>query len=677
LFNFTGHNILKYGIIASAISLLVLLLFLKPPFKLIKFIPYAIEQYEIDSLEFGPGHPLVYKSALEQLKQFPLPQFRNQHQLMPNFLWMDPSYLGGLLQPNYKMNDCVDRSTAIQAELAENFHYYFLVNTNLKVYKTYRDTNKFAGAWVKYANEHPQVPIAAISFWAQIQPFKSGGNCQAKLAYVYNNQHADSFYVHDSNGKLISRKYPSPLMPLEALACDFVTQSMYVDSLLMSLKRPLAMINENAEVFRLYEDDFLEQDIRIAAEKKKYPKLSWNEFQALKRLEKEIAYRNSFMQKKELANCLYTEYAIDGQNKYRHDYKTVRIINSKINNQYYSTPDFYPRYPNNWKDWQGPWHGLKWLEICRKTEIDLGDNLFSPFVAAGWDSVETNNIRPAQWLGLLKILGAMGAEYYYSGFFNTGKSVAKPENYVWQAAMPAYAQAITSFYEDILRNGKMINVDHFIQYPKNDVPVVIRKSNHKKICLIACTWQTGSNSNKNIGFEKKVEIDLGHKKISVNARRQGSVYIYSEESGNPCFYQLDAWHEYMHPWFWNKNIRLEAELYSENVITETAEKNDYSHFISAALMDKKIEIPFETRSHDNRIKQVILILNNTKNNNKLLLSLNEKLLGKIELSNKNSFTKYVFDIPAEEQKLIAKQHFLKLSVEQAGVKIDRIEIVKN
>ena len=66
--------------------------------------------------------------------------------------------------------------------------------------------------------------------------------------------------------------------------------------------------------------------------------------------------------------------------------RTVRKINIPINHQYYSTPDFYPRYPYNWKKWQGPWHGLKWLSISRKTEIDLGDNLFSPFV----DNVATS-----------------------------------------------------------------------------------------------------------------------------------------------------------------------------------------------------------------------------------------------------------------------------------------------
>ncbi|MFN5711818.1 MAG: hypothetical protein ACK46S_07325, partial [Bacteroidota bacterium] len=53
----------------------------------------------IDTLEFAPGHPQVIIEALEQLQCFPAAQYREHHQLLPNFPWMDPVYLSGLLQP--------------------------------------------------------------------------------------------------------------------------------------------------------------------------------------------------------------------------------------------------------------------------------------------------------------------------------------------------------------------------------------------------------------------------------------------------------------------------------------------------------------------------------------------------------------------------------------------------
>lgn len=644
------------------------------PVNLEHYLPILFTNKEIDTLEFAPAHPSVSISALEQLVEFQAPQFKEHHQLLPNFLWMDPRYLGNFAQENCNVKECVKLSTKIQAALANNWNYYFLVNSNLKAFNTYRDTSTFIGAWVKYANEHKNIPAAAISFWVQVQPNKLISTCSSKIAYAVSHQLPDCCYVHNKDGVKVAGNLPSPLTPVNALQCDFKTQSIYLDSLLNVLQRPLQMINDNGEVFKVYDNHFLAQDQRILNEKNKFRNLNWNEFQAMKRLEKEIAFRNSFMLKPELANCLYTQYAIDGQNNYRHDYKTVRKINTPINNQYYSTPDFYPRYPYNWKKWQGPWHGLNWLNICRKTEIELGDNLFSPFVAAGWDSIEENNIRPAQWLGLLKLLGAMGAEYYYSGFFNTTKTVAKPENYIWQAVMPVYAQAVTSFYEDILRNGSMIYDDGFIQYPTKDVPVVIRKSNQRKIWVITCSWQTGSSYNKNVGEFKEVDINLGHKKIKVKARRQGSVYVYNEENKQATFYQIDAWHQYMHPYYWDKNILLEAELYSNKIVTQANKNDDYTHFSSYATITSSIEIPFTIQGKTKSVKRIALWIKNVANSNTLTIQLNSNSIAKLNIAKKQKAVKYVIPIQSKHKCLINGKNVLTLTALNSGLLIDKVEI---
>lgn len=42
--------------------------------------------------------------------------------------------------------------------------------------------------------------------------------------------------------------------------------------------------------------------------------------------------------------------------------------------------------------------------MVRESEIASGDILFSPFVAAGWSGKAERNLRPAQWLGILKVL---------------------------------------------------------------------------------------------------------------------------------------------------------------------------------------------------------------------------------------------------------------------------------
>lgn len=633
-------------------------------------------QNAIDTLEFAPGHPQVTIEALEQLRCFPAAQYREHHRLLPNFPWMDPVYLSGLLQPGYRVSECVKLSVQLQAELASNWHYYFLVNSNIKAHKGYADTNNFEGAWVSYANLHPELPTAAISFWAQVNPMNSGKECNKKNAFIVSEDLPEYCYIQNQKGDVVQRNFISPIIPISELQCDFKTQSMYVDSLLSAMKRPLQMINENGEVFRLYEEKVLNADKRLVQHKKKYADLNFNQFQAVLRMERELAFKNAFMQKPALSNCMYSVFAIDGQNDYRHDYATMRKINSKINNQYYATPDFYPRYPYNWRDWQGPWHGLKWLEIARETEIKLGDQLFSPFVAAGWDSIEVNNIRPAQWLGLLKILGALGAEFYYTGFFNLGKPFAIPKNYIWQAAMPSYAQGVTSFYEDILRNSKIIGED-LIQYPEYDVPTVIRKSNVQRKWIIACSWQTGSNRNEGVSEYKLVDVNLGHKQIKLKARRQGSVYVYSEENTSPICYQLDAWHEYKHPWHWRKNIILDAELYANQINTYNYVDNDFSEAISAALITNELTLPFKFHGLPSKITSVQLRVKSAVPNTQVELYIDDDHVGAYRLQNGSQFTDITIKLQQAGMNLKNGWHRIRIQTNKPALLLDRIELVLN
>ena len=67
-------------------------------------------------------------------------------------------------------------------------------------------------------------------------------------------------------------------------------------------------------------------------------------------------------------------------------------------------------------------------------------------------------MRPAQFLGLLKCIAALGAEMNYVGFFqpsDDGK-FARSQNWAWVAAVPAYAQAITSMWAELLYDGVLV-----------------------------------------------------------------------------------------------------------------------------------------------------------------------------------------------------------------------------
>jgi hypothetical protein len=71
------------------------------------------------------------------------------------------------------------------------------------------------------------------------------------------------------------------------------------------------------------------------------------------------------------------------------------------------------------------------------------------------------NIRPAQWLGLLKVLTVWGAEFFYAGFFSLSTPFPIPANWVWQAAMPSYAQALVSQTADFYFKSEPLRGDCF------------------------------------------------------------------------------------------------------------------------------------------------------------------------------------------------------------------------
>ncbi|MFN9956205.1 MAG: hypothetical protein ACK55I_24170, partial [bacterium] len=106
---------------------------------------------------------------------------------------------------------------------------------------------------------------------------------------------------------------------------------------------------------------------------------------------------------------------------------------------------------------------------------------------------------------MLKALGMTGAEFYYSGFFSITTPWPDSRNWVWQAAMPSYAQAITSRYEDFLRNGELMSGDVANSYTTPTAQgysfwsgdhrklVVIRRHNTVNKFAITGTIQPNSN----------------------------------------------------------------------------------------------------------------------------------------------------------------------------------------
>jgi hypothetical protein len=100
---------------------------------------------------------------------------------------------------------------------------------------------------------------------------------------------------------------------------------------------------------------------------------------------------------------------------------------------------------------------------------------------AGWSGKAEKNVRPAQWLGLLKIFSAWGAEWFYAGFFNVAfdshRQMPDSGQWCWQGMSPSYAQAVATQAADFTYKGNLVMAD-----PASSYVTMLRE--HLLVCLV-------------------------------------------------------------------------------------------------------------------------------------------------------------------------------------------------
>lgn len=547
------------------------------------------------NMQFPLGYPSSQASPFEQLEHFPLPRYLPGNHLQKLFNWMDPGYMGGRGQDGVTFKIYNANADNLQEELALNWNYGIVIPNAGTAFGGLKDT--LCPTIIKLANKYPGIPLDIIIFWTQGRPKVLGydNGRPMILSAKIDSAYSITFNRDGKKRSEIKFNFPDSLIRI-----DGDVQKFYLNKLLKYLTRPINRINENGEE---PPDSYLVQFIKddpIMIKMKDSMKIdSWEDFVSTRKLQMRNVYSSEFMKGiPTLQNTFFSFYIAEGGPIDRFEWPIMKKCMTPLNGKYYSTPDFYPRWPKNWKDWTGAWHGWKWIEIGRKTEIKEGDYLFSPFVAAGWAKNYEENITPGQWLGLLKCLSVIGAEFYYVGYFNLSAPFNNPSDYVWQAAMPAYAQAITSRFEDVLKDGNVLfdeNHQPIISYPTwdNHVLITARKANNKEKYVICGTYQPFSNDSAEIPESKNVSVNINGHSLSFEIRRQGSVYIYEKTPDNRIiFYQLDKWHENKHPERWSKDFCFEAEVADSGVTSndiytdKTGGEGDYTNFTSYALLQK-------------------------------------------------------------------------------------------
>lgn len=542
----------------------------------------AIEKdEELDPKDYPPGHPTPSLSPYEQLSSFPLPRYKSGHELFPLVSWFNPVYLAGGNLPNEQRAAVLKEHRALQFELANGWHYHLsLFNiTRYPDLNRLRDRENPAWATIEMANQHPEFPLAITTFWAQVK--HPVGTTPDNRPYILTDHLPQNYYFRSGNGHYLNQRgesqstpwmiSPTAPSPSDLFQQDGLAQRQAIEKVTSHLTRPVNYVSENGEVPPYYPigEPILTADpyARAAFRESRFD--DWAKYQAYRKTQFRTTYWKTFANLEALSDARISWYGVDAGPDDRFDWSEARLIQTPMRGQYYSTPDFYPRWPSNWATVRGPWRGWSWIEHCRKEEIQSGDLLFAPFVAAGWSQDPTQNIRPAQWLGLLKHMVVLGAEYFHPGFFITTGEPTKlplPANYVWQLAIPSYAQAIGSHAQDILLNGDLIRDDEgvpIISYPTNNPTrlITVRKSLASPRYLISANINPNSNYKGNVPDQADVRVTIEGQTYQFKARRQGSVYLLDLSiPQSPVWYQLDAWHEATHPWWWSQEIQIDAAL---------------------------------------------------------------------------------------------------------------------
>lgn len=558
-----------------------------------------------DINEFPYGHTIgsansssVTNSVLRQFQNSPVPRYRPGHALLPNFPWVDQTYFSQLYQPGVPTTAAaIDSSVAIQSEFVQRWNYYLQVSPNVQAFRSqYSNTSTFAGRWVALANANPLWKTSAITFWDQVVPSTAGFSSDTN--YIAKKGLPAAYYMRNASGQFLSstggvatagwQKIITPVCPIDSIKQDGLTIKAHLQTLQTYLNRPLDMVTENMESYKKLNNTIMANDPVLVSDKASKGISSWDEYDGLARAVLfSNVYYNQFSSLPIMNGTKFLYYQVCGWDgsftnvqNYFGKWSWMRYTQQTFTGaNRYSTIDIYPRRPYNWRVGASAFRGLQCYLESRTVELFTGDTLCSPFISPGWDTDEEKAIRPGQWLGLLKIVNSLGAEFFNVGYFNeTSGSFSSatppnaPKGYVYQMMIPSYAQATVSYWENTFRHGSFLPGDvpldqvhagqgssYLFWSGSPEILTTVRQDNVTTTkYVITSTIQQLSNKTGSAPIATDAKIVLAGDTLQFGTRRQGSVYVYNKTTN--LFYQLDAWHEYKHPERWSKDFTLEAEV---------------------------------------------------------------------------------------------------------------------
>jgi hypothetical protein len=540
-------------------------------------------------------------NSTKQLQTFPLPRYRLGSTLPTIFNWCDLTFMSGkgqtlpivttpaLFTP-ISTSQYLQNITDLLHETTYNWNYS-IASPEVGRTGEYGNTAIYANSRIsKFANDSTQYQNTIITLKAQISGCLE---CSKTLANSYYLQNASgTFLTSDGNTTAVQAyKVLRPSNNPSNFAQDGQTMKGLVQAYVNALPNrnatnKISEINENGEILAWLTNAAMSLDPVVTADKNSSG-LSWEDYQGQRFYELEkTSYRDIIFSIPGLSNSTFSQYQLDGFPEYKFKWSKARqILTYRYNNQYLSTGDLYPLYPYGWRNITGAWNGIRHFTKARQAEIAVSDTFFRPFINAGFSYDETTTVRPAQYLGLLKIMTGLGAISFYNGYFTVAQPYQIPANWIWQVAMPSYAQATNSKIESIYKNSYLLPGDG-VWNPDDATsgssylfnggdfrkPCVVRKWNGGSKYIIYTAFMNNTNMQDTSTYTGSVSINFdGINNVVLNTRRQGSVYLFDNTVNPPTIVQLDGWHERLHPERWSQDIIVEAELADAGTFTTKVE----------------------------------------------------------------------------------------------------------
>ena len=515
--------------------------------------------------EFAPGTAPGARShavpALEQLKRFPSPRYRTAHGLPRNPVYYSWESLG---------NGSSAAGGQLALELADRWNDHLTLQIDTATPARFADPERPEFHLKQITGQRPD-----LSFWAMIARAEPRARQKPDLPEACELREGASFGAR-AGVKSIKRLRPfASSASAQAAGCPDSTFDADATGVIKSLgtvlsaispNTPIAGFSEPGEAFHPTPEALLQADPVVARDFAASGAGDWITFETRHQGRLDARFRDTVKASSvRLANSLFQSHAFEADSGEEREWPHYRQSFTPWKGQILPTPDFALRSRGR---------GISRLLKARREEIERGDVLYSPRTLAAPDSNELLNPRPAQNLGLQKILYGLGAPYTFP-WLQEGSARPRAEAFIHEPAMVSYAQGVFSHAEELLVSGRLLEGDVPMSPddPETAKPgylfwggdprflIVVRKDPAMARYLIAATFQPLSSVAGNAENSKTAQIVLEGQPLRFEVRRQGSVYVYDlRDPAAPVFYALDSWHEATHPYYWSSNPEIEAEL---------------------------------------------------------------------------------------------------------------------